>query len=284
MAIFNEAFIGDIIVLNEKKTHEEYAKEKFKKKYNFVPDKPGSSKGTIEVDGKKYNIDINSDTIESKTGDKNGSIGVDNRFFKLKGSNKSERRDAALYHEIGHQSLHNSNPKSETVDSKNRSQKYFRKEIKNSIKNKTGADIDDDPYSAADSLFRDKPRIISLINRMPKDKAKEFIYKNGFDEDDYLKDSKKEDQDRRDKDFEKAKKFEKPKNPHLRAEEFEADRYAANRTSERAVKKSLANYNKISKKDSKLSKDVKSDVAQEDFKQRSKALKDEDLRDAKTYK
>ena len=119
---------------------------------------------------------------------------------------------------------------------------------------------------------------------MPKDKAKEFIYKNGFDEDDYLKDSKKEDQDRRDKDFEKAKKFEKPKNPHLRAEEFEADRYAANRTSERAVKKSLANYNKISKKDSKLSKDVKSDVAQEDFKQRSKALKDEDLRDAKPYK
>ena len=123
-----------------KKTHEEYAKEKFKKKYNFVPDKPGSSKGTIEVDGKKYNIDINSDTIESKTGDKNGNIGVDNRFFKLKGSNKSERRDAALYHEIGHQSLHNSNPKSETVDSKNRSQKYFRKEIKNSIKNKTGVD------------------------------------------------------------------------------------------------------------------------------------------------
>ena len=284
MAIFNEAFIEDILVLNEKKTHEEYAKEKFKKKYNFVPDNPDSSKGTIKVNGKKYDIDINSDTIESKTGDENGTIGIDKRFFKLKGSNKSERRDAALYHEIGHQRLHNSNPKSDTVDSKNRSQKFFRKETRNSIKNKTGIDINEDPYSAAREVFKNSPRIASVVNRMPKDQAKEFIYKKGFNEDEYLKDSTKEDQDRRDKDFEKAKKFENPKNPHMRAEEFEADRYAANRTSERAVKKSLANYNKISKKDSKLSKNIKSDVAQEDFNQRSKALKDKDLRDAKTYK
>ena len=46
MAIFNE-LATDLMVLNEKKTQEEYARRRFKEKYNFEPDKPGSNTGTI---------------------------------------------------------------------------------------------------------------------------------------------------------------------------------------------------------------------------------------------
>lgn len=130
---------------------------------------------------------------------------------------------------------------------------------------------------------------------------------------------------KRDNDYEKAEKYSKKDiNSHTNTEEFEADRFAANRTSERAIKKSLSELNKKGRKDSRkyfqkradvqnsyVSDDVKSGYTSKDeaknlrkkidnwkntneknsenkrktdFEQRSKALKDKDLQNAKTYK
>lgn len=286
MAIFNEYDTNIFLVaINEKKTHEEYAREKFKKKYHFVPNSPGSSEGTIKVNGEQYKVDIDSKVSKSKS----DAIGLDKKFFNLKGSHDSERRDAVLQHEIGHQKLHTVNSNGSKIDTKNRSQKMFRNTVDNSIKNSLGVDLNTDANEAMRRSCHGKSLIHRLSNQMSNGQAREFIYKNISNEDEFLANTSEEDQKRRDKDFETAKKYEKPECNHVKAEEFEADRYAANRTSKSAVKKALSNSNKLSKKESRKDlseKDKKklSIEAEEDYKQRSKALKDKDLQDAKTYK
>ena len=319
MAIFNEVST-DIMILNEKKTREEYRKESFKKKYNFEPDEPGSSKGTItDKQGKKYHIDMNAKETNAKVGSENSEIKIGKNFFKLKGSHGNERRDAVLQHEIGHQNLHNSNPDAKTVDARNRSKKTFRKGVDNSIKKSTG-EGSENLRSVAHKIYSNaNPRMRNIIDRMTEKDLKEFIYRNTFKEDEYLKDTSEKDQKRRDSDYQKAKKFEKPNSNHIKAEEFEADRYSANRTSERALKKGLSNYKKLDNKDAdregerrkrekleqikrdvepgkvrkhykKASKEIDNETkrfkreSEDDFVQRSKALKDKDLRSAKTYK
>ena len=51
MAIFNESYIE---LLLEKKSREEYHKDIFKTRYNFIPDKDSKNGkvGTITIDGK----------------------------------------------------------------------------------------------------------------------------------------------------------------------------------------------------------------------------------------
>ena len=110
----------------------------------------------------------------------------------------------------------------------------------------------------------------------------------------------KDERKQRNADLEKAKRFEKNVS-HVNAAEFEADRYAANRTSENAIKKGIRNTYKLNRKnqektynqatagygDEESKKQYKkqmNDNAEIDMRQRSKALKDKDMRDAKTYK
>ena len=302
MAIFNEAYVE---LLLEKKTTEEYHKDRFKERYHYIPDEDSKdgTRGTITVDGKKYKVDISSKKeIEQKDKDGNpikvkaktsthaesdadSTIYLDNRFFKLKGSHGNERMDAVLKHEIGHQNLHNSDTDNKTVDPKNRSSKVFRRgldaQIDNTL-NTTSSMSNANVRDTAKKLFRNNlsGRMENIINHAPIDMVKELIYRK-YGEDKYLKDTSKEDQERRDSDFNKAAKFAKANNSHTIPEEYEADRFAANRSSERAVKKALANTNKISKKSSS---DKQNKDAREDYIQRSKALKDDDLRKAKTYK
>lgn len=273
MAIFNEAYIE---LLLEKKTTEEYHEDVFKKEFKFVPDKGSNGRsGTITVDGKKYPIiidkskDANGMYIggEAHTKSKDGYITLGKDFFRLKGSHSNERMKAILQHEIGHQKLHNINPDSDTVEGKNRTEKVFT-------------------YSGGDK--KDLPKYMS-------------------------KAGSKEEQDHRNSDFDKANKYSKTENnPHTNAKEFEADRYAANRTSERAIRKGISNLNKLEQKDrdvkvrsimnNKLNKyrtkserkeytekvnKVVSDanvLLQSDTNQRSKALKDNGLRNGTTYK
>lgn len=101
----------------EKKTREEYAVDKFKKRYNFKPNKPGSKIGTITVNGKEYDIDIDhrksvlnrDNTLEPRStsiSSKSGEIALDDTFFK--NIKNQKRRDAILNHEIGHVRLHSS--------------------------------------------------------------------------------------------------------------------------------------------------------------------------------
>lgn len=275
MAIFNEAYLQFLL---EKKTTEEYHEEKFKKKYNYVPDKDSKDgrRGTITVDGKKYPVSMErSSKVEDRkrvktgayTADPDGRIQLGKEFFNMKGSHKNERMDAILQHEIGHQRFHNIHPYNKTVDDKDRTEKVYK-------------------YSGGLPEYTDK----------------------------YMKNAgSKEDQKHRNDDFDKALKYSKTSvNSHTNAKEFEADRYAANHTSERAVRKAVSNIDRLGdKQDSKYIRNtinyrlskcdtksekklVKSNIDKQlakaneslksDENQRFKALKDEDLRNARTYK
>lgn len=259
MAIFNEAYIDDILNESGKERKRRVIRSTVKA-FNFKPDKPGSSIGAIESEGKKYRVNIKADNTEAKTGSADSMVNIGKEIYKLKGSHKGERRKAAIQHELGHQNLHNTNVDNKTVDDKNRSQQQFRRSVDKSIKKKYDLDMsnDENVNSIAHKFFNNSS---TRINRI--------IDSNSPSRN-------------RDKDLEKAKKYEKTdKSSHTTAEEFEADRYAANRTSERAVKKSLANTKKNNHKD--LS-DEKKEESRIDFAQRKKALKDDDLRKAKTYK
>ena len=55
----------------EKKTRDEYRIERFKKKFNFIPEEPGSKYGTIEVEGKTYNVRLDPKSILNLDGEKN---------------------------------------------------------------------------------------------------------------------------------------------------------------------------------------------------------------------
>ena len=115
MAIFNEAFIDNLMILNEKKTREEYRRRAAEKHFKFEPDKPGSKDGIItDKRGKKYQLETDKYYVRpdgtkskkdtsSKTDNVNSKININSDIFKLKGSNHGERIKAAIEHEIGHQ-------------------------------------------------------------------------------------------------------------------------------------------------------------------------------------
>jgi hypothetical protein len=300
MGIFylSESSINDYVVLQEKKTREQYAREKFKKKYNFKPDKPGSDTGTITKDGKTYKVDIGKSKkvkihdltgektiadrrLQADIADKDSSIILDDRYFKLKGSNHGKRRDAMLSHEIGHQNLHNVNSDNKTVDKKNRSHSVYASTLHATLKDSNN------PYSEED--------------------IKKSLKAQNFDKDNL---GSAEEQKRRDKALQAAKKYEKNKEHH-NAVEYEADRYAANHTSEKDVKRGIRNTYKMYKQDDrKIIKSAKANPQkyfptssrknaekeidkiarktnsnnQSDMNQRSKALKDEELRKSDVYK
>lgn len=325
MPIFNKE--ATLSAINEMKTREEYARRRFKKKYNFEPDKPGSSKGTItDKAGKKYHVDTRPDkdiNTRAVTHSKDSHIDLDKNYFKIKGSHKGERRDAILQHEIGHQNLHNWNYENKTVDNKNRSEAVFKRSVDKAVKNSTGKDFnsDEDIYDIAHSMYKNSDASIhGYFDSLSPSKLREVIYKQGFGAEKYKATiGSKEDEKRRDSDYQKAKKFEKGAARHTNANEFEADRFAANRTSERAIKKGLSNSYRISKKNNekavrkekardkswaynnfdkdtakhysksrskKLDADLKNykkDV-EIDKQQRAKVLKDPDMRRAETYK
>lgn len=310
MAIFTEQATLDIIeAINERRSMEDRTKMYLKNKWKFEPDKPGSYEGTItDRQGKKYHINTRpkkgtktgANTGGNTENSKNSNINLGKEFFRLKGSNKNERKDAMLQHEIGHQNLHNINPKNKTVDPKNRTEEIFKNRVASYIKNSGGIDIESDEFIKkiinANYKGPNKPTV-----KMVRD---EFYKSYGMEE--YLKDSKnKDDQSRRNADYKLAKKFEKPNNPHLTAEEFEADRYAANRTSESALKKGIRQiykqdaknfnkkYDKINKNNPDKLKDkeernkarrYEANQRTEDYEHRSKVLKNKDMRSAKTYK
>ena len=285
MAIFNE-LSTDLMILNEKKTREEYARRSFKKKYNYEPSKEDPNIGTItDKSGKKYKVDMRKSStmnvnsldgseemevgrqLSADLNDKDSKINIDDKFFKMKGSRKGERRDAVLQHEIGHQNLHNLNPDNKTVDKKNRDPEVHKSVIRGSVKDSIGIDFAEgktqEDHEARKELY-DTAGAKKYFEKSTKDK----------DEKKYRRDS-----------LNTAKKYETNKN-HQNAAEFEADIYAANRTSEGALKRGLRDYSKKALKafDDENTKKVVRASINDDTKQRTKALKDEDMRKSKTYK
>lgn len=284
MAIFNEDYIES---LNEMKTKEEYRRRSLKKKYNFVPDKGEKDVGTItDEKGKKYKVDasgrkitvyeddygnkvqIKPDTM-AMLDDKDSKIYINKKLFKLKGSNKSERRDAILNHEIGHQNLHNTNPKNKTVDAKNYDPKVMQSVYRGMAKDQFGIDVTDKDQFSHD-YRKEFHNDLGMKNYAIAAKEK--------------RGTTKPDPERR-KALDAAKKYEKMTN-HQNASEYEADRFAANRTSDSAVKKGVREEYKHAKKENKNdpSKKVLNKLYQADMDNRSKALKDETMKKSDVYK
>lgn len=268
MAIFNEAFTDNLIVLNEKKTREEYRRRAAEKHFKFEPDKPGSKDGTItDKKGKQYQLETDKYYVRpdgtkfkkgtsAKSDNANSKININSDIFKLKGSNHGERIKAAIEHEIGHQNLHNFHPDNKTVDPKNRNVESFRRSA-----TRAGISASDPNYSA-------------LLKR-------------------YLSKSTATDEDLKDrqKSLKAAEKYENTKSSHTKAEEFEADRYAANQTSDRAVRNMIKNVYRNQEKELKksgISSNIDKNKTKEegniDKANRLKALKDKEIRNGKAYK
>lgn len=262
MPIFNKE--ATLIALNEKKTREEYARRRFKKKYNFEPDKPGSSKGTITDGGKKYKVDIGKSNYIYKDSDhkikrdtisdlssKDSTIYLgSNKYFKLKGSNKGERRDAVLQHELGHQNLHNINHANKTTD-----------------KNKRTEDV----YNA-----------VEKASGQNKDPVHKKLY-TGYST------ATSSDKEKRNRALERATELSSSKQVHsVSPIEFEADRYSANRTSKGAVKRALRNaYRNEKRDDRRQGKEVDHEENVKSFNNhslRSRALDDKTLSSSDVYK
>lgn len=257
MPIFNEEYT--LITLSEMKTREEYARRSFKKKYNFKPDKPGSNSGTITVDGEKINIKMGADKTVAHLLDKDSTIDIkDKTFFKLKGSNNSDRRDAMLKHEIGHQKLHNIHPDNKTVDNDKRSINQYR----SSVSYLAGKDKDKLSLSMDD--IRDMNKYFKNATKDPS-KIKE-----------------------RDDSLNAAKKYASDKYPHAKDVEYEADRYSANHSSEGSIKRGIRNTYKVDKQSAKksgftITPEKNREIA-DDIDRRSRALKDKKLKGSKVYK
>ena len=216
--------VNDLVVFTEMKTQEEYAKEAFKKKYKFTQSGNNPNEGTITVDGKTYQVVLDSPKGTCVSA---GFIHLDKKFWKLK---NPERRDAVLQHEIGHIVLGDTasfNGYSKFIIMPNAYPKLrdaaieFMKQDPNfdsyemtdweRILVKGG----DDKYAARlnnKNYLRDhKDQILSIAiggSRGVLSNAGKYIPKNAPD--------------------------------HLSPKEFEADRYAANRTSEKAMRKALS--------------------------------------------
>ena len=235
LTVFNES--GDIIY-TEKMTAEQYHKRNFKKKYNFVPDKDGSTRGTITVDGKKVRVDLNDKKptyVHPKSMDDEHYINLGKDMFRTKGS---KSREFILQHELGHSTLH-----ALMYPGSNISKEDFEEAISRGVDEIRKSAKYDPSDNAKKIANMTNSEIRSLILKIPQvNKA-------------YDKINEKSSSDR-EKARVFAKKYEdKGRSTHANAQEFEADRYAANRTSDDVARKTISNMYKRDLKDIKKGTD-----------------------------
>lgn len=284
-------------IVLEKKSRTEYAKEKFKKKYNY-----DKKTGTIEVDGKRYGVDIgNSKNIDMKTLDGGeakaprqtradilGSVPkviIGNEYWKTKGG---KRRDAILQHEIGHLNMHSVNSKNKHLQPQFISRKVIDTCVNGDLSQFRSLLSAEDLKTAEKMLYdvylkeyKDKP--LSELQRNHK-KIRESIFNRLL------------------------KKYDNSKeNPHINPMEFEADRYAANRSGAKHLKRGVRDISNVMKKENnkavskavngmeytsgknkkligKQSRAAFNKSIQADLKARGKALKDSEMRKTPIYK
>lgn len=239
-----EAFLESLEdIMLEKASSMEYNIRRFKQQYKFDP-----KTSTIEVDGNRYKVDMNINqpvvhaqnkdlgatasiprNISADIGSKDDPrIYLSKTFFQLK---DDSRRAAFLQHEIGHMKLHSVVPGYKHTDTSKISRKMIMDEIDRYCK------ILADTYK---ELKVDQSEINSMIAS-----TKELLIKNIDKE--YLNSSTATElQSKIRADARKAANKLLPKNipeginpSHINANELEADRYAANHTSEKALKRGL---------------------------------------------
>ena len=256
-------------IFEEKKTSSEYALEKFKKKYHY-----DSKSRTILVDGTRYKVNITfnnnltyvtyggktiwSVNTTSTSVDDNGntSINIDKNFFKLKGQ---KRRDAALQHEVGHSKLHMTNPLANTTDMHRLTKDMLYEIIQDSVDSELDKMRTQGILGGNDTVSNNrlaKNTCDTILKKMIPRMRMYSKYTNNDDRDNAIR------MDARNA----AKKYLPLKvdigalPTHTTSDEFEADRYAANRTSEKDMRKSTRNMYKLVKKDVAKERDLKDRV------------------------
>ena len=233
-------------------------------------------------------------------------ISLDDDFFKLK---NDERRDAVLQHEIGHNNLHNMQYSDKDLKSK-KILKKMQDEDKR-VKKQERKNEKETVQKGIDKIFNQNKDAREWSNKHPlvksgfKAAGNALLTANNIKED--LKDikarklrksmymdssvkNKEGDPERiklRESSMDKLKKHEKlDKATHANTSEFEADLYAANKTSEKAMRRGLRDVyrqtRKQMKKDAKKNQDAKdllkaNNIAGEaDYNARAKVLKSKD--------
>lgn len=232
--------------LTEKKTREEYTVDRFKKKHDYDKDTD-----TIKVDGKRYKVDMDYKNPSMKAKDENNrtvtqarqtsaeidkddpNIHLDKNFFKLK---NDSRREAVLQHEVGHTKLHSLKGDNKKIDKSMKTNEFIDEFLSDSI-----------------SYYVDQAKKMGIPEKEAKEQAQrdfksyaEKLYR------DYQKGGLSKDEARkklRESAISKLSKYKKSSNMHVNTREFEADRYAANKTSSSTLKKGLREYNKLNSKD-----------------------------------
>lgn len=221
----------------EKATTEQYRLSKFKQKYHY-----NDKDKTIVVDGEKYKVDLDkyksgTMTVRDKDGKSVGVsiratsaelaqgdpiINIDRNFFKLK---NSKRQDAILQHEIGHTKLHNVNPDNQHINSDAMSPIAYEQTFNTQYRNLKKQYGD----------FFTKEEMYKIVKESIPPKSA-YVQK--------MRNSELE-QKMRTEMINYAKKYEKTnKSEHANVDEFEADRYAANKTSAKDLKRAVREVSK----------------------------------------
>lgn len=170
--------------------------------------------------------------------DKNGKIYIDSKFFKIR---SQSRRDAVLQHEIGHSKLHSANAESDKLDKEMMSKEVIVNTLSSIIDQNIDAYGFSDLYTASELKDLKKQAMYQLENNIKK-------YVNKIPNDTSGR------QKLRAEVREILKKYQH--GGHTNVNEFEADRYAANKTSKKDLKAGLRDASRQERK--KIKKNVKS--------------------------
>ena len=234
-------------IFEEKATRTEYAMRRFKERYKYNP-----SDKTIVVNGTRYKVDLDiakpiiylpdgagghaatpRQTCFAWTDE--GQIILDKKFFQLK---DDKRRAAVLQHEVGHGKLHNTTPGNKTADRSKISRTMIMDEIaeqeaelKKYYKQIGFSDKETAEYV---QMWKDgiKPNIDGYLKMSTASEVEDKIRASARAA---------------------ARKYVPKHNPnldktHTNANEFEADRYAANKVGERYIKRGVRETMKMASK------------------------------------
>lgn len=167
--------------LVEKKTREEYAIDKFKKRYNYKPLKGqtrGRRMGTIQVDGEEYIVDLDpKNPIASNfaggkeyfepritmAANDTKKITLGRSFFDSIKNQK--RRDAILNHEIGHTKFHSTRPKNKMSKEDREKTVKVASKVKGDGEHFNADEVEADLYAAKKSGKKNLKKGLQDLNR-----------------------------------------------------------------------------------------------------------------------
>lgn len=218
----------DKYYFTEKKSRQQYAREKFKKRYNFQQEDDNGNYGTITVNGKKHYVDLSGDMpIGATSDDDESTIYLNKNFFKLK---NGKRRHAVLHHEIGHNEKQSVNVNNNTVDKEAMTQGVLN-DTYSSKKKELTSDDDDDYFSKAYA----QAKLLDLNQK-------------GREMQEYIKNNPNEKRATRISARKKMTPYVDPKTGTTR-NEIEADLVASNRAGDPQLQRALRETRKMAKKD-----------------------------------